>query len=91
LALPNVSVKKIQSIEEVISTLAERVNTAIRLSFKEFARSAVGEKGSIERHDIIVSFLALLELVKQGILKATQEDNGDITLESDAVSMPSYE
>ncbi|MDB5224387.1 MAG: scpA [Candidatus Adlerbacteria bacterium] len=91
LTLPKVQVKSIISIEEVITTLADRVNTAMRLSFKEFARSAVGEKGSIARHDIIVSFLALLELVKQGILKATQEDNGDITLESDAVSMPTYE
>jgi chromatin segregation and condensation protein Rec8/ScpA/Scc1 (kleisin family) len=58
----------------------------MRLSFKEFA------KGSAERGEVIVGFLALLELVKQGILKASQDEHfGDITLEADAVSTPTYE
>jgi chromatin segregation and condensation protein Rec8/ScpA/Scc1 (kleisin family) len=55
----------------------------MRMSFKQFSGK--------ERSDVIVSFLALLELVKQGILKASQEnDFGDITLESDSVSTPTY-
>ncbi|HEY5383447.1 MAG TPA: segregation/condensation protein A [Candidatus Paceibacterota bacterium] len=88
LALPKVQVKTIMSIEEMIERLQERVTSALRLSFKEFA--GVGKNK--ERGEIIISFLALLELVKQGIIKATQErDYGDITLESDSVSTPSYE
>lgn len=87
ITLPKVQVKTIVSIEDMIDKLKERVASALRLSFKEFAG-----KGTAARGDIIVSFLALLELVKQGIIKATQEgEYGDITLESDSVSTPSYE
>ena len=59
----------------------------MRLSFKEF--SGLGKR---ERTEVVVSFLALLELVKRGIIKVTQErDFGDIMLESDSVSTPTYE
>lgn len=87
LALPKVEVKKVVSLEEMIDSLSKRVATALRLSFRDFSGM-----GSRQKPDVIVSFLALLELVKQGIIKATQEQkHGDITLESDAVSTPSYE
>jgi len=87
ITLPKVAVKKIVSIEEMIERLQARVSAALKLSFKEFAGV-----GKVERTEIIVSFLAMLELVKQGILNATQEANfSDITLESDAVSAPWYE
>lgn len=87
LVLPKVSVKTIVSIEEMIERLQQRVSAALRLSFKEFA--GIGKK---ERTEIIVSFLAMLELVKQGILNASQHDtHGDIMLESDTVTTPSYE
>jgi segregation and condensation protein A len=81
--LPKVEVKKIISLEEMISHMAARISSAFKMSFKEFSKG--------ERHTVIVSFLALLELVKQGIIKATQEDGGDILLEQDAVSTPRYE
>ena len=84
LTLAKVAVKKIISLEEVISTLASRVSSAMTLSFKKFTA------GSRERHDIIVGFLALLELVKQGIINATQQEN-DIILEADSVKAPRYE
>ncbi len=84
LTLPKVEVKKIMSLEEMIDKMASRIQSAIKMSFKEFA-------GKKERGEIIVGFLALLELVKQGIIKAQQESHfGDITLESDAVSTPNY-
>jgi chromatin segregation and condensation protein Rec8/ScpA/Scc1 (kleisin family) len=57
----------------------------MKLSFREFA-------GKGEKTEVIVGFLALLELVKQGILSASQTSKfGDILLESDAVSTPTYE
>ena len=87
LVLPKVAVKKIMSLEEMIDKLAARVSAALRLSFKEF--SGAGKKA--ERGEVIVGFLALLELVKHGILKATQGERfGDIVLEADAVSTPTY-
>lgn len=94
LTLPNVNVKKIISIEEVIQTLATRISSAFRLSFKEFsAQGGFALSGSDDiKHNIIISFLALLELVKQGIIKAHQAEGfGDIVLEQDSVSTPSYE
>lgn len=85
LELPRVNVKKIISIEEMIDHLAQRVSSALSLSFRQFTDKR--EKG-----EVIVGFLALLELVKQGILKAHQEQKfGDIMLHSDAPSTPTYE
>ncbi len=84
LTLPKVEVKTIISLEEMIDSMAARITQAFKMSFREFA-------GKKERGEIIVGFLALLELVKQGIIKAEQESqHGDITLESHAVSTPSY-
>ncbi len=88
-SLPSVAVKKIISLEEMIQRMAGRVSSAFSLSFKEFSGHG---KGSTEKGEVIISFLALLELVKQGIIRATQgEQHGDITLENDSVSTPTYE
>ncbi len=87
--LPKTAVKKVISLEEMIMRLTERVSREMRMSFKQFA--AQGRDGKAEKGDIIVSFLALLELVKQGIIRASQEEeHGDITLETDSVHTPSY-
>ena len=93
LALPQVAVKKIISLEEMIERMASRVSSAFEMSFKEFSAHGTSSADSAEaKHFVIVSFLALLELVKQGILQAQQREQfGDITLQSDAVSVPTYE
>jgi segregation and condensation protein A len=88
-SIPSVTVKKIVSLEEMIEKMAGRVSSAFSLSFKEF--SGHGKSGVV-KGEVIVSFLALLELIKQGIIRATQgQSHGDITLENDSVSTPSYE
>lgn len=85
--LPSTEVKKIVSIEETIEKLLSRVERGLSLSFRDVARV-----GKAPKQEIIVTFLALLELIKQGILRATQsEEFGDIRVESDTVSVPSYE
>ncbi|TSC69322.1 MAG: segregation and condensation protein A [Parcubacteria group bacterium Gr01-1014_56] len=85
LALPRVEVQRTISLEDMVENLSKRVTQAMRLSFKEFA-------GKKEKTEVIVGFLALLELVKQGIIRASQQKEfGDIMLESDSVSTPSYE
>jgi segregation and condensation protein A len=89
-SLPHVAVKKIISLEEMIGKMSERVSSAFRLSFKEFSGHKEGAQAI--KGEVIISFLALLELVKQGIIRATQEQEfGDITLENDSVSTPTYE
>ncbi len=87
ISLPKVNVATVVSLEEMIDRLAQRVTTAMRLSFKEFAGG-----GRAAKPDVIVGFLALLELVKQGIIHATQDKEfGDINLESSSVSTPTFE
>ena len=91
LTLPKVEVKKIISLEEMIDKMAARISQAFKMSFREMIRTSDVPGTSDVRQHLIVSFLALLELVKQGILKAEQEAHfGDITLESDSVSTPNY-
>jgi segregation and condensation protein A len=91
LSLPKVEVKKIMTLEQMIDAMSARISGAFRTSFREF--SGLGKaQGAEARHGVIVSFLALLELVKQGILRAQQEEDfGDITMESDSISTPTYE
>lgn len=80
-----VKVKKVVSLEEVMGKLTARIERAMKLSFKEFT----GDAG--QKVDIIVSFLALLELVKQGNIDANQEEEfADISIESKQVGTPKY-
>ncbi len=83
--LPEARVKPLVTIEEMMERLAKRVQTAIELSFKEFSQS------STEKVEIIVSFLALLELVKQGAVAADQHGtHGDIRIKHTGTSTPHY-
>jgi len=82
--LPEAKVKKVLRLEDAISNLMERITRNIRMSFKDFA--------SGDRMNIIVNFLAVLELVKQGTLAASQEMHfADIQIESRDVSLPRYD
>lgn len=84
--LAKVAVKKIISLEEMIENLKERITSALRMSFKEFA-----ETHKAERVTVIVGFLALLELVRQGLIQATQErPHGEIFMETGRVDVPRY-
>jgi segregation and condensation protein A len=83
--LPEARVRSIISLEEVMDTLTKRVQTAFTLSFKEFAG------GAKEKVDVIVSFLALLELVKQGVVGAEQHERfEDITITNSKADVPRY-
>lgn len=84
--LPEHRVKPLVTIEEMMETLAKRVQAAMNLSFKEFAGSQK------EKVEVIVSFLALLELVKQGAVAAEQwEQYGDIRISHTApTATPRY-
>lgn len=94
-ALPEHKVKPMITIEEMMDKLAERVQSAMNLSFKEFARLSAADRaaqGSQQKIEVIVSFLALLELVKEGAVAAEQLDqHGDIHITHTApASTPRY-
>ncbi len=69
--LPEAEVKKVITLEEKILELTERIKNSLELSFLEFADSKKG--GADEKKiEVIISFLAMLELVKQGIIMVKQ-------------------
>jgi segregation and condensation protein A len=89
---PKATIKKVVSLEEMMNRLSTRVTAALKTSFTQFSRYQKGAVTSRElRVEIIVSFLAMLELVKQGVVHVTQhEDYGDIDIETHKFETPQY-
>ncbi len=77
--LPKVEVQKVISINEMIDKLTERIQESVKMSFKNFTGKVTTRE---ERVFMIVGFLAMLELVRNGILQVAQENNfSDIIIE----------
>ena len=70
--LPQVRVRKVISIDEMLTSLTERIATAVSVSFKQWQKSVGGEDKEAFKSNVIVSFLAMLELVRQGMMDAVQ-------------------
>lgn len=84
--IPKAVVKKVISLEEMIENLTARIQSSIKVSFREFAK--VGKE---ERVNVIISFLAMLELVKQGIVNVKQDNEfADIEMETQQAGLPHY-
>lgn len=83
--LPEARVRPMVTIEEMMERLVDRVQKKLTMSFKEFASDAK------ERIEVIVSFLALLELMKQGAVDAAQHDTfADIRITNTTADVPRY-
>ena len=79
---PEVVVMKIRSLEDTINDLVERVHKSLKMSFREFSASGDYKTHKEKKVGTIVSFLAMLELVRQGFMEAFQgEDFSDINIE----------
>lgn len=84
-------VEKIMSLEEMIGKLSDRIQGALTMRFKDFAKGHGTGGGREEKITTIVGFLAMLELVKRGVLLARQHEMfSDIEMEHDAVNTPNY-
>ncbi len=81
--LPEVEVRKVISIEEMIDKLTERIQTSLTTNFRDFANHRNGKPVTREEKiEVIVGFLAMLEMVRNGIVDAVQMmDTGDIIIE----------
>lgn len=88
--LPQATVKKIVSIEEVMQKLFARIQKNLKVSFAEYAKRH--EQGTREgRLGIVMIFLAMLELARRGAILAVQHRaGGDITIESQELGTPHY-
>lgn len=71
--LPQIEIKKIINIDQVINSLTDRIQSAMNLSFREFSKSHGAENAEEVKVHIIVSFLAMLELVREGLIDVIQK------------------
>ena len=84
--VPQKTVRKIATLEETIESLTQRINKCLKMSFNEFSGN-----GKVEKVTIVVSFLAMLELVKQGTIIVRQETIfSDIDMETQNLGVPAY-
>jgi segregation and condensation protein A len=83
--IPQAVIATIISLEEAIERLSQRINDGLRTSFKQFAG------GETSKMDVIVTFLAVLELARRGRVAVLQESHGDdIVIEPAGVDVPNY-
>ena len=71
--LPEVRVRRVISIDEMLTRLTERISTAASVSFRQWQSTIGGEDRETAKSNVIVSFLAMLELVRQGMMDALQD------------------
>jgi len=82
--LVQASVAPVLALEDVIVQLKKRLTSAFRATFRELTASR-------SRGDVIVYFLAMLELVRSGSVSITQEKLfEDITIEIEESGIPRY-
>jgi segregation and condensation protein A len=82
---PKVQVKQTISLEEMMASLQKRIELQLKTTFSQMRSEAP------EHKTIIVGFLAILELVKQGNVLVTQLGRfDDIEIELDQGTTPKY-
>lgn len=93
--LNEIKIKKVISLEDAIESLAKRIQSGLRMKFSEFAgkkrKDNSPEEIKAEKITIVVSFLAMLELVKRGAIQVIQETHfSDIHMETYEAKVPQY-
>jgi segregation and condensation protein A len=80
-ALAKAAIAPVLALEDVIQSLRNRLSMAVRTRFSDLTRNAS------DRHEVIVYFLAMLELVRSGSASVTQDKLfSDITIEIEAAT-----
>ncbi|MBC7982012.1 segregation/condensation protein A [Candidatus Parcubacteria bacterium] len=94
--IEKVKIKKSISIEEMMDTLSDRIKGAFNMKFTTFSgasrkRFENEEEFREHKRHIALSFLALLELIKQNMILANQNELfEEIDLQSTKVNTPTY-
>lgn len=85
-ALPEKTMRTILTLNEAMEKLKDRLTRSLSASFRDLSGM-----GKAEKVEVIVHFLALLELVKQGSMRVEQSiPHGDISMSSEEASVPHY-
>jgi len=74
-ALREASMERVKSIEERLDEMRQAIASRASMSFKDVVR------GAKSKPEVVVSFLALLELIRRQIVRASQADEHDILIE----------
>ncbi len=83
-ALARAAVAPVLALEDVIVNLKQRLSTAFKARFSDLTKNS-------DKHETIVYFLAMLELVRSGSASITQERLfEEITIENDIIGAPRY-
>ncbi len=78
---PEIEIKKVINIDKIINSLTDRIQNTINISFREFSKSHGASDVQEAKVHVIVSFLAMLELVREGIIDVMQSTSfGDIEM-----------
>ncbi len=82
---PKAALKPVITLEEMIARVQRRIEQEFRFRFSEL------QVGEVERKTVAVSFLAILELFKQGHIVVRQERHfADMEIEAQRLSTPRY-
>lgn len=84
-SLTEATVRPVLALDDVVRDLHARLKSAFRARFSELTRGA-------DQHEVIVHFLAILELVRSGSASVSQHSLfSDITIEIENIShVPTY-
>ena len=73
--IPEVEVKKVRSLKEITDSIKERINRFLKISFSELVAGT-------DKKETSISFLAILELYRNGLVDLKQEESfGKIMVE----------
>jgi len=84
--LPKAILRTKITLEEAMGKLVKRIDSHLKMSFKRY--SGIGKEA---KASVIVSFLAVLELIKRGAIGAVQDENfSDFEIETRKIGVPRY-
>jgi segregation and condensation protein A len=81
--LPEARVEAVVHIEDMMESITQRIQKGLQVSFRSVTRDATSRTTSAKaaRVTLVVGFLAMLEMVRNGLVHALQENHfHDITL-----------
>ncbi len=92
--ISEVKIKKVISLEEAMIVLSKRIQQGLKLKFSQFSKinkEGTPEEIKLEKINIVVNFLAMLELIKRGSIQVVQESMfSDIQIENSQATLPHY-
>ncbi|MBI5140551.1 MAG: segregation/condensation protein A [Candidatus Vogelbacteria bacterium] len=89
--VPEAVIKKVMSLEEAICGLVERIKVDLKTSFHKLYGNKSKTSDRAEKVSVIVNFLAMLELVRRGLIFVKQDHHfQDIDIETGKCGAPVY-